>query len=152
MDHRKQLIDMTEKFYIDVVEEFKEGELQIIADSKFKNMFRKKDYDGNIRHLRSCKKEALSIDVRQIEFPAEDEESKEVAGRLEKCIVVFNSLCDSYIQLQVALKKKANKEELKFSEYKEIFQKVQTARNTLNSALHDLDIVYTDYAFEDDEE
>ena len=45
MDHRKQLIDMTEKFYIDVVEEFKEGELQIIADSKFKNMFRKKDYD-----------------------------------------------------------------------------------------------------------
>ena len=66
--------------------------------------------------------------------------------------MVFNSLCDSYIQLQVALKKKANKEELKFSEYKEIFQKVQTARNTLNSALHDLDIVYTDYAFEDDEE
>lgn len=152
MDHRKQLIDMTEKFYIDVVEEFKEGELQIIADSKFKSMFKKKDYDGNISHLRKCKKEALAIDVTQIDFPADDEESREVARRLERCLVVFNSLCDSYIQLQMALKKKSNREELKFSVYKEIFQKVQTARNTLNSALHDLDMVYTDYAFEDDDE
>ena len=152
MDHRKQLIDMTEKFYIDVVEEFKEGELQIIADSKFKSMFKKKDYDGNISHLRKCKKEALAIDVRQIDFSADDEEAREVARRLEKCLVVFNSLCDSYIQLKLSLTKKSNREELKFSEYKEIFQKVQTARNTLNSALHDLDMVYTDYAFEDDDE
>ncbi|MDO4485286.1 MAG: hypothetical protein Q4C46_01690 [Bacillota bacterium] len=152
MEHKKQLIDMTEKFYIDVVEEFKESELQIIADSKFSNLFKKKDYDGNLARLRACKKTALCIDVREISFPAGDEESKEVARRLEKCLVVFNNLCDSYIQLQLALKKKANKESLKFSEYKEIFQKVQTARNTLNSALHDLDIVYTEYAFEDEEE
>lgn len=55
MDYKKQLIDLVEMFYVDVVEEFKEGELQIIADSKFKSLFKKKNYDGNIQNLRSCK-------------------------------------------------------------------------------------------------
>lgn len=96
-------------------------------------------------------KQALAIDVRAINIPDEDEESNEVARRFERCLVIFNNLCDSYIQLQTALKRKANKEELKFSEYKEVFQKVQTARNTLNRALHELDMVYTDYAFGEDE-
>lgn len=151
MDYKKQLIDLVEMFYVDVVEEFKEGELQIIADSKFKSLFKKKDYDGNIMRLRKCKRQALEIDVRAVNLPNEDEEAREIAKRFERCLAIFNNLCDSYIQLQTALKRKANKEELKFSEYKEVFQKVQTARNTLNRALYDLDMVYTDYAFDEDE-
>ncbi len=152
MDYKKQLIEMVETFYVDVVEEFKEGELQIIADSKFKSIFKKKDYDGNIGHLKRCKKQDLMLDTGEVDIPSDDEETKEVCRRFEKCLVIFNNLCDSYIQLQMALKKKANKEDLKFSEYKEIFQKVQTARNSLNSALHDLDIVYTDYAFDEEDQ
>ena len=56
MEYKKQLIKKIESFYVDVVEEFKEAELQIMADSKFRSIFKKKDYDGNIAKLRSCKK------------------------------------------------------------------------------------------------
>ncbi|MDO4545961.1 MAG: hypothetical protein Q4C25_07370 [Bacillota bacterium] len=149
MDYKKQLIEKVESFYVDVVEEFKEAELQIAADSRFKSIFKKKNYDGNIEKLKDCKKTALSIDVDDEKVSASDEDTKEVARRLERCLVMFNGLCDAYIQLQVALKKKAEKEALKFSEYKEIFNKMQACKVSLNGALHDLDLVYTDYAYEE---
>jgi len=34
MEYKKQLIGRIESFYVDVVEEFKEAELQIMADSQ----------------------------------------------------------------------------------------------------------------------
>lgn len=153
MDYKKQIIDKVESFYLDVVEEFKEAELSIIKDSKFKMIFKKKNYDGNIDHLKKCKKMALSIDVDDIEIPADDRLARQVVKAFEKCLVHFNNLCDSHIRLQNGLKGKAdNKEDLKFSAYKELFQKVQTARNSLNSALHEMDLLYTDFAYDEDED
>lgn len=153
MDYKKQIIDKVESFYLDVVEEFKEAEMQIIRDSKFKMIFKKKNYDGNIEHLKKCKKMALNIDVDDIEIPADDRMARQVVKAFEKCLVHFNNLCDTHTRLQMGLKGKAeNKEQLKFSDYKELFQKVQTARNSLNSALHEMDLVYTDYAYDEDED
>ena len=153
MDYKKQIIDKVESFYLDVVEEFKEAEMQIIKDSKFKMIFKKKNYDGNIEHLKKCKKRALNIDVDDIEIPADDRMARQVVKAFEKCLVHFNNLCDTHTRLQMGLKGKAeNKEQLKFSDYKDLFQKVQTARNSLNSALHEMDLVYTDYAYDEDED
>ena len=153
MDYKKQIIDKIESFYLDVVEEFKEAEMQIIKDSKFKMIFKKKNYDGNIEHLKRCKKMALNIDVDDIEIPADDRMARQVVKAFEKCLVHFNNLCDTHTRLQMGLKGKAeNKEQMKFSDYKELFQKVQTARNSLNSALHEMDLVYTDYAYDEDED
>lgn len=153
MDYKKQIIDKVESFYLDVVEEFKEAEMQIIRDSKFKMIFKKKNYDGNIEHLKKCKKMALNIDVDDIEIPADDRMARQVVKAFEKCLVHFNNLCDTHTRLQMGLKGKAeNKEQMKFSDYKELFQKVQTARNSLNSALHEMDLVYTDYAYDEDED
>ncbi|MBQ3610978.1 MAG: hypothetical protein IJA01_01785 [Firmicutes bacterium] len=153
MDYKKQIIDKVESFYLDVVEEFKEAEMQIIKDSKFKMIFKKKNYDGNIEHLKKCKKMALNIDVDDIKIPADDRMARQVVKAFEKCLVHFNNLCDTHTRLQMGLKGKAeNKEQMKFSDYKELFQKVQTARNSLNSALHEMDLVYTDYAYDEDED
>lgn len=153
MSYKKQIIEKIESFYVDVVEEFKEAEMQIIVDSKFTRLFKKKNYDGNIEHLKACKKRALEIDVEDIDIPADDRLARQVIKAFEKCLVHFNNLCDTHTRLQMALKKKAeNKEDLKFSAYKELFQKVQTARNSLNGALHEMDIVYTDFAYDEDED
>ena len=57
MEYKKQLIGRIESFYVDVVEEFKEAELQIMADSKFRSIFKKKDYDGNIAKLQKRRTE-----------------------------------------------------------------------------------------------
>ena len=153
MDYKKQIIDKVESFYLDVVDEFKEAEMQIIRDSKFKMIFKKKNYDGNIEHLKKCKKMALNIDVDDIEIPADDRMARQVVKAFEKCLVHFNNLCDTHTRLQMGLKGKAeNKEQMKFSDYKELFQKVQTARNSLNSALHEMDLIYTDFAYDEDED
>lgn len=150
-DHKK-LIQTIEYFYIEIIEEFKEAEQSIINDSQFRSIFRKKDYDGNIALLRECKKKTLRIDLRDIKINTGDNDTKEVLRQLERTLAAFNALCDSYIQLQVFLKKKAMKEEAKFSAYKDIFNQVKEDKDAVNSQLHQLDILYTDYTeqFEDD--
>lgn len=150
MDYKKNLVSRIETFYIDVVEEFKEIELKIMADSKFRSMFKKKDYDGNIRKLRGCKKQVQAVSVSDIKVPEKDKTGIEVHRKFEACLRAFSYLCDCHIQLQLALKQKSEKSDLKFSEYKEGFNRMQEARNSMNKALHELDIVYTDYTYSED--
>ena len=150
MENKKSLIDKVESFYVDIIEEFKEIELQIIADSKFRSIFKKKDYDGNIKNLRLCKKQVLNVEVDEKPFKG-DEESMDVIKKFEKCLRLFNGVCDAYIQLQLALKKKSQKQAISYAEYREIFQKVQDSRDRLNGGLHELDIAYTNYTYDDEE-
>lgn len=141
----KKLIEKAEYFYIDAVEEFREAEQKIINDSQFRSMFRKKDYDGNIALLKECRKRALSIDLGELDIKNSGRRTKAVAEALSRAVSAFIAVCDAYVQLQVFLKKKSQKEEAKFSDYKEIFNKVNDSKDAANSALHHLDIVYTDY-------
>lgn len=152
MEYKKQLIGRIESFYVDVVEEFKEAELQIMADSKFRSIFKKKDYDGNISKLRSCKKDAQKIRTTDLQIPKKDKTAAEVVRIFEASIRKFNALCDAYISLQDALKKKAQKQPLKYSEYNEIFRTMKEKREALNEELHELDIIYTDYSYDENED
>lgn len=145
MSDYKALIQRVESFYIDAIEEFKEAEQQIMNDSQFRSMFRKKDYDGNIAHLKACRKKALEIDLKDIRIDSGDEEGREVIRKMGSACSAFVSLCDAYVRLQVFLKKKSRKEPAPFSEYKEIFNKVKKCKEETNRALHNLDLVYTDY-------
>lgn len=152
MNYKKNLIEKIEMFYVDIIEEFKEAELRIMADSKFRSIFRKKDYDTHIATLRACKKQAQAIDTDTGSIPGEDMDSHTVARRFERCLVIFANLCDAYIKMQMLLKKKAAKEPVKFSQYNDMFRKVNDTRAALNNALHELDMVYTDYAYDDEQE
>ena len=152
MDYKKQLIEKIESFYIDVIEEFKEAELRIMADSKFRSIFKKKDYDGHIDTLRAFKKQVLAIESDSRSIPEDDTEAHEVVRRFERCLVIFAKLCDDYVQMQLLLKKKSEKEPVKFSQYNDMFKKVNETRASLNDALHELDIVYTDYTYDENEE
>ncbi|MCI8646903.1 MAG: hypothetical protein HFE76_08975 [Firmicutes bacterium] len=145
MSDYKELIESAESFYIDAVEEFKEAEQKIINDSRFRSIFQKKDYDGNIAHLKACRKEALEINLEDIQIDAEDKESRQMLQLLGSACSAFAALCDAYVQLQVFLKKKSMKEETSFSAYKEIFDKVKQCRDEASKALHNLDMIYTDY-------
>lgn len=145
MSDYKALIQSAESFYIDAVEEFKEAEQKIINDSQFRSIFRKKDYDGNIAHLKACRKQALETNLGNIQIDAGDEESRQVLLLLGNACSAFTALCDAYVQLQVFLKKKSMKEDAPFSLYKEIFNKVKACKAEANRALHELDLVYTDY-------
>lgn len=149
MSDRKNIIEKIEYFYIEIVEEFKEAEQKIINDSQFRSLFRKKDYDGNIALLKDCKGKVLGINIMELKKQAQDPESKEVAQQFGKTLAAFRELCDAHVRLQVFLKKKARKEDAPFSVYKDIFNKVKQCREEVNSQLHQLDILYTDYTEQD---
>lgn len=150
MTDYKSLIQKIEYFYIDIVEEFRETEQQIMNDSQFRSIFRKKDYDGNAAHLKQCRNAAQNISIKGIAIDDGDESAQEVARRFTQAVTSFRNLCDAHIQLQMLLKRKAQKEKIGFLEYKESFDKMNRARQETNRTLRDLDIVYTDYTEEHD--
>lgn len=138
-------------FYLMVVDDFKEAEGIIINDSKFSNMFRKKDYDRNIRKLRSCKKKCIALDMAGL-VSESDAEEQQLLTDFERARYAFVALCDAHISLQQNLKDKSEGAKVKYSEYKELYNRMQKSRTEFNSQLHELDIDYTDYTYDLEED
>ena len=87
MDYRTELLNMVNKFNIESVEEFKEAELRIARDSKFKSIRKKKDYDGHVQMLRKVKSKALRIDPKSVQMPESDIETVQLKKAFETCPV-----------------------------------------------------------------
>lgn len=145
MDYRQKIIERIDKFYVEAIEEFREAEAKIISDSRFRRIFQKKDYSGNIKMLKYCKNIASGITFPENEIPQEDGESRDIVKKCRECIRIFGKLCDSYVSMQVALDKKARGENLSYKEYKKIYNQTKEDHDSLNSAIKDLDILYADY-------
>ena len=143
---------MVNKFSIESVEEFKEAELLIARDSKFKSIRKKKDYGGHIAMLRKVKSKALKLDPKSVQIPEDDVDATYMRKTFEKCLVAFSAVCDGYIQMQMALKDKSEGSNLSYGPYKEINNKVKAARIKLNDTLDEMNIIYanfTDYSYTD---
>ena len=154
MDYRTQLIRLIDKFNVESVEEFKEAENLIVRDSKFSSITKKKDYDGHMQILKRVKTKAQKLDPKSVQIPEEDMETQELRRAFEKCLVIFSGVCDSYTQMQKALKDKSEGEKLKYSQFKQYNDRVRFARASLNEHMHELDILYSDFVefSQDDEE
>lgn len=144
MEHRKNLMNMIDRFSIQSVEEFKEAENKIVVDSRFRMIARKKDYPGHIEKLRNVKSRAQKINPKSVPIPEDDKQALELRHAFEKCLIVFSAVCDSYIQMEQSLQDKADGIKVSYGEYKEYFNKVKQARASFNQHMHDLDILYSD--------
>ena len=152
MDYRTELLNMINKFNIESVEEFKEAELLIVRDSRFNSIRKKKDYDGHVRLLRKVKDKALRIDPKSVSIPENDAETIQLRKEFERCLLTFSAVCDGYVQMQMALKEKSEGAKISYGQYKEINNKVRSARAKLNEILNDMNILYsnyTEYTYED---
>ena len=149
-EYKKKIIDTINDFYVDCIDEFKEAELKIANDSKFRKIFKKKDYGSNIEVLRNCKKNTRSLKFPTGDIPKGDNETKELLRQTESCIRQFNRVCDSYIQMQLALQKKADGGEMSYHDYRLVYSRSQEDRVALNSELKELDILYSDYIENED--
>ena len=152
MDYRTELLRMIDKFNVESVEEFKEAENKIVIDSKFRQITKKKDYDGHIANLKRVKKKAQRIDPKTVKIPDNDKTTIELRKTFEKCLVIFSGVCDSYVQLQSILKEKSQGAKLNYANYKEFYNKVKFARSSFNENMHDMDILYSELAeFQEDD-
>lgn len=79
-----------------------------MADSKFRSIFKKKDYDGNIAKLRSCKKDAQKIRTTDLQIPKKDKTAAEVVRIFEASIRKFNALCRRLYQSAGCFKEKGS--------------------------------------------
>ncbi len=149
MDYKRKIIGVVEDFY-ECVDEFKEAELKIAKDSKFRKIFNKKDYSGNIELLRACKKQSRALRFPTGDIPKDDQASKDLMRQTENCIRQFSRVCDSYIQMQLALQKKSSGGPMPYAEYKEYYNRSQEDRITVNRELKELDLLYTDYIEDED--
>lgn len=146
MDYRTELVNMINRFNIESVEEFKEAEMRIVRDSKFTSIRKKKDYGGHVRMLRAVKSRALKLDPKSVKIPESDSKTSELKSAFEHCLLVFSGVCDSYVQMQLALKGKSEGESLTYGQYKELNNKVRHMRSRLNEVMQEMDILYSDYA------
>ena len=152
MDYRTELLNMINKFTIESVEEFREAEMLIVCDSRFNSIRKKKDYDGHVRMLRKVKSKALRLDPKSVKIPESDIETTQLRKEFEKCLLTFSAVCDGYVQMQMALKDKSEGAKISYGQYKEINNKVKSARVKLNDNLDEMNILYsnfTEYSYED---
>ena len=148
MDYRTELLNMVNKFNIESVEEFKEAEMLIVKDSKFRSIRKKKDYGGHINMLRRVKNKALKLDPKSVKIPEDDVDAVYLRKTFEQALVTFCGVCDGYIQMQMALKRKTEGADLSYGQFKEINNKVRSVRAKLNSNLQEMDIVYANFTDE----
>lgn len=146
MDYRTELLNMINRFNVESVEEFKEAEMLILKDSKFRSIRKKKDYGGHVAMLKKVKGKALRIDPKTVVIPESDKETLQLRKAFEHCLVTFSAVCDSCVQMQLALKEKAEGADISYGQYKEIHNKIRSARAKLNEDMHEMDILYSDYA------
>ncbi len=146
-DYRKKIITAVDRFYFDSLEEFREAEAKIANDSRFRRLFKRKDYKGNIELLRRCKKNANAVKFPTGAIPADDDESRDIVHQCQESIRRFNQLCDAHIRMQSALQDKADgKDDMPYKEYKQIYYHTQECNARMNEAIKELDILYADYA------
>ncbi len=146
MDYRTELLNMINKFSIQSVEEFKEAEMRIVRDSKFKSIRKKKDYDGHIQMLRKVKSKALRINPKSITIPEDDIDATEMRKAFEKCLLTFSAVCDGYVQMQIALKEKSEGAKISYGQFKDVSNKVKEVRAKFNEHMQEMDILYANFS------
>ena len=150
MGYKEEIIKQINRLYFDSIEEFREAEARIANDSKFRRIFGKKNYSANIDLLKECKKTANDIRFPVDEIPEEDVDSQEIVKMGMEGIRVFNKLCDSYISLQMTLKKKSEGEDVSYLDFRKSYNETIKKHNEMNEAIRELDLLYAEYTEEEE--
>ncbi|MCR5482670.1 MAG: hypothetical protein K6F52_07760 [Clostridia bacterium] len=146
MAGNKRIIRATEYFYVDVIENYKLVEQEVIRENQLLKLFKRPKYDERIAGFTNCRDMAKNINLKEITIDAPDKLGAELKADLAECIRKFVKLCNAYIMFQSKLKAKAERKiKLKLSEYKEIANELKECNAEMSEALKELDIVYTDY-------
>lgn len=139
------LVNAIEYFFTDIFEGQKDLDLKVYVEASPKNIFKKKDYEGNIREYKRLKDLALRIDTESIETDENDYELMELFCIFEETLALYNLYTDRGIAVQDFLRRKAAGEKPANSEYKEATSRQKSAAAAFSRSYNDLSVAYADY-------
>ncbi len=139
------LLNTIEYFFTDIFESQKDLDLKVYVEASPRNIFKKKDYEGNIREYKRLKDLALRIDTESIETDENDCELMELFCMFEETLALYNLYTDRGIAVQDFLRRKAAGEKPANSEYKEATSRQKSAAASFSRSYNDLSAAYADY-------
>ncbi len=145
MSGKEKLIENIEVFYSEIIEEYKDICMAIRSEATPMAIFKKKNYQQHIDKLRNCKKEIIRVNPKDIKLDPKDEDGIKLKEAFEYALFMFNGLCDSQIQVQVALQNTAEKKGGKFSDCSDATKKMNEQNRETEKSFHQLDVLYADY-------
>lgn len=145
MTSREDILRDMEYFFADIYEKQKELDLKIYAQSLPKNLFKKKDYAANVEEYKVVKNLALRIDPSAYEPDGEDIDLLELIVSFEELLALYNLYCDRGIAVQELLRRKAEGDKYKNSEYSEAADKFRKIAKVLTTKLNDFNAEYSVY-------
>ena len=138
-----------EIFYGTIMENYKNSQRAVMAESKVSAIFKKANYDERIKDFGRVIK-ALNM-LRLTENEDSSLLEKSLLKSLDLAKFRLQDLCQSQIKLQETLKVKAQRiKKVSIKEYTEIMSQVRTDHDSMQKALHQLDLVYVDWMEEND--
>lgn len=139
------LLKLIEHFFTDIFESQKELDLKVYVESSPKNIFKKKDYAGNIKEYKRLKAMALQIDTSECEINATDTELMELLCIFDETLALYNLYTDRGIAVQEFLRRKAEGDKPANSEYKEATTKQKNTSAAFSRSYNELSTAYSDY-------
>ena len=139
------LLNSMEYFFTDIFEGQKDLDLKVYVEASPKNIFKKKDYEGNIKEYKRLKNLALQIDTDSFEIDENDYELMELSCMFDEMLALYNLYTDRGIAVQDFLRRKAAGEKPANSEYKEATSKQKSTAAAFSRSYNDLSVAYSDY-------
>ncbi|HKM29062.1 MAG TPA: hypothetical protein VJY37_05205 [Anaerovoracaceae bacterium] len=145
MGYKEQIIDSIEKYFRDVLPEYKETTVAAMKDGRKLSLFKKKDFEGHIAGFTRHKDDAMDImqDAKGIDVPEDEEKLVELKEKLMSSIVTFTFLCDNNIALYSLMDRNQKKDKtVDMREFKTVASRMN---KTLDNATNDLNRLETAY-------
>lgn len=139
------LLNAMEYFFTDIFEGQKDLDRKVYVEASPKNIFKKKDYEGNIKEYKRLKNLALQIDTESFEIDESDYELMELSCMFDEMLALYNLYTDRGIAVQDFLRRKAAGEKPANSEYKEATSKQKSTAAAFSRSYNDLSVAYADY-------
>lgn len=142
MEHRKNLYDAVDKFFMDVVIPY--GATAAEAGQRVKKFspFKKKDYTEFVEKFEEYAAMTEAVTAEKDSIPEEDNLASKLSDALEACKASFIKLCRRNAEFYSFQNRKAHGDKVSLEEFKDITLRVNLA---MNSAGRDIDILENAY-------
>lgn len=145
MGYKEQIIEGIEKYFRDILPEYKETTVASMKDGRKLSLFKKKDFEGHVANFRRHKEDAMEImqAAKGVAIPEDEVKLTELREKLIASVITFTFLCDNNIALYDLMDRNQKKDKtVDMREFKTVAGRMN---KTLDNATNDLNLLEMAY-------